>query len=153
MATENLSRSQSVKQAAANIPAAFRLVWDAHHGATIVMALLTLGGALIPAAQAWVGKLIIDSVVASINGQVASQAGLLAVLPYLLIEFMLILAQSGIAQARSLAEHVLHARLNYSLNTRIIRKALALDLTHFENADFYDKLQNARREADWRALQ
>ena len=142
-----------MKQAAANIPAAFRLVWDAHHAATIIMALLTLGGALIPATQAWVGKLIIDSVVASINGQVEATAGLLAVLPYFLIEFMLILAQSGIAQARSLTEHVLHARLNYSLNTRIIRKALALDLTHFENADFYDKLQNARREADWRALQ
>ena len=77
----------------------------------------------------------------------------MAVLPYLLIEFVLILAQSGIAQARSLTEHVLHARLNYSLNTRLIRKALALDLTHFENAEFYDKLQNARREADWRALQ
>ena len=91
--------------------------------------------------------------VASINGQVEPTAGLLAVLPYLLIEFVLILAQSGIAQARSLTEHILHARLNYSLNTRIIRKALALDLTHFENADFYDKLQNARREADYRALQ
>jgi ATP-binding cassette subfamily B protein len=142
-----------LKQAAANIPAAFRLVWDAHHGATIVMALLTLGGALIPAAQAWVGKLIIDSVVASINGQATAQAGLLAVLPYLLIEFVLILAQSGIAQARSLTEHILHARLNYTLNARLIRKALSLDLTHFENAAFYDKLQNARREADWRALQ
>jgi ATP-binding cassette, subfamily B, bacterial len=153
MANEELTRSQSLKQAAANIPAAFRLVWDAHHVATIIMALLTLGGALIPATQAWVGKLIIDSVVASINGHVEATAGLMAVLPYLLIEFMLILAQSGIAQARSLIEHVLHARLNYSLNTRIIRKALALDLTHFENADFYDKLQNARREADWRALQ
>ena len=153
MAKEEPTRSQSLKQAAANIPAAFRLVWDAHHAATIIMALLTLGGALIPATQAWVGKLIIDSVVASINGHVEATAGLLAVLPYLLIEFMLILAQSGIAQARSLTEHVLHARLNYSLNTRIIRKALALDLTHFENADFYDKLQNARREADYRALQ
>ncbi len=153
MAQEDLTRSQNLKQAAANIPAAFRLAWDAHHGATIVMALLTLGGALIPAAQAWVGKLIIDSVVASINGHVTPPGGLLAVLPYLLIEFVLILGQSGIAQARSLTEHVLHARLNYSLNTRLIRKALELDLTHFENADFYDKLQNARREADWRALQ
>jgi ATP-binding cassette subfamily B protein len=153
MATENLTRSQSLKQAAANIPAAFRLVWDAHHAATIVMALLTVSAALIPAAQAWVGKLIIDSVVASINGQVPAQAGLMAVLPYLLIEFAFILAQSGIAQARSLTEHILHARLNYTLNTRLIRKALSLDLTHFENAEFYDKLQNARREADWRALQ
>jgi ATP-binding cassette subfamily B protein len=153
MSTENLTRSQSLKQAAANIPAAFRLVWEAHHGATLSMALLTVSGALIPAAQAWVGKLIIDSVVTSIGAQATAQAGLSAVLPYLLIEFLLILGQSGTAQARSLAEHVLHARLNYSLNTRLIRKALSLDLTHFENAEFYDKLQNARREADWRALQ
>lgn len=153
MTTENLSRTQSLKQAAANIPAAFRLVWEAHRGATIAMALLTLSGALVPAAQAWVGKLIIDSVVTSINTQAAAQAGLRAVLPYLLIEFVLILGQSGIAQARSLAEHILHARLNYALNARLIRKALSLDLTHFENAEFYDKLQNARREADWRALQ
>jgi len=153
LAKEELNRSQSLRRAAANIPAAFHLAWDAHRGATALMTLLTLGGALIPASQAWVGKLIIDSVVASINGQVAAQTGLRAVLPYLTIEFLLILAQSGIAQARSLAEHVLHARLNYSLNTRLIRKALSLDLTHFENADFYDKLQNARREADWRALQ
>jgi ATP-binding cassette subfamily B protein len=153
LAKEELNRSESLKRAAVNIPAAFRLAWDAHRGATALMTLLTLCGALIPASQAWVGKLIIDSVVASINGQVAAQTGLLAVLPYLTLEFLLILAQSGIAQARSLAEHVLHARLNYSLNTRLIRKALDLDLTHFENADFYDKLQNARREADWRALQ
>jgi len=153
MAKEEATRSQNLKQAAANIPAAFRLVWDAHHTATIIMALLTVSAALIPAAQAWVGKLIIDSVVASINAHVEATAGLMAVLPYLLMEFVLILGQSGIAQARSLTEHILHARLNFTLNTRLIRKALSLDLTHFENAEFYDKLQNARREADWRALQ
>ena len=109
MANEELTRSQNLKQAAANIPAAFRLVWDAHHGATIVMALLTLGGALIPAAQAWVGKLIIDSVVASINGQVEPTAGLMAVLPYLLIEFVLILATIG-HRAGALADRARTAR-------------------------------------------
>jgi ATP-binding cassette subfamily B protein len=146
-------RWQSIKQAAANIPAAFSLVWDAHKPATLVMLVLTIGGALIPAGQAWVGKLIIDSVVASINGKVDARTGLLAVLPYLGFEFVMILGQSGITQARSLTEHILHARVNYTLNTRLIRKALSLDLSHFENAGFYDKLQNARREADWRALQ
>ena len=146
-------RWQGIRQAAANIPAAFSLVWEAHKRATLAMGVLTVGGALIPAAQAWVGKLIIDSVVGSINGHVGAQAGLVATLPNLAIEFVLILAQSGISQARSLTEHILHARLNYTLNTRLIRKALSLDLSHFENAEFYDKLQNARREADWRALQ
>jgi ATP-binding cassette subfamily B protein len=150
---KTLPDRQSLKQAAANIPAAFRLVWEAHRVATLTMAALTIGGALIPAAQAWVGKLIIDSVVGSINGHVDAQVGLSLVLPYLAFEFALILAQAGISQGRSLTEHILHARLNFALNTRLIRKALSLDLSHFENADFYDKLQNARREADWRALQ
>ena len=45
-------RWRSFKQAAANIPAAFRLVWEAHRGATLAMAALTVGGALIPAGQA-----------------------------------------------------------------------------------------------------
>lgn len=148
-----LPRWQSFKQAAANTPAAFGLVWQAHKPATLAMAALTVGGALIPAAQAWVGKLIIDSVVGSIGARVDPQVGLIATLPYLAIEFVLILASAGIGQARSLAEHILHARLNFTLNTRLIRKALSLDLAHFENAGFYDKLQNARREADWRALQ
>jgi ATP-binding cassette subfamily B protein len=148
-----LSRWQSIKQAAANIPAAFRLVWQAHRPAALVMLALTIAGALIPAGQAWVGKLIIDSVVASLAARVDAQTGLAAVLPYLAVEFVLILAQAGIGQARSLTEHILHARLNFTLNTRLIRQALSLDLSHFENAEFYDKLQNARREADWRALQ
>ncbi len=148
-----LPRWQSLKQAAANIPAAFGLVWHAHRPATLVMLALTIAGALIPAGQAWVGKLIIDSVVASLDARVDAQTGLAAVLPYLAVEFVLILAQAGIGQARSLTEHILHARLNFTLNTRLIRQALSLDLSHFENAEFYDKLQNARREADWRALQ
>src|SRR5688500_5503433 len=34
----------------------------------------------------------------------------------------------------------------------ILEKALTLDLTHFENSDFYDKLTRARREASSRPL-
>ena len=74
-------------------------------------------------------------------------------LPLLAIEFVLIVLQAANAQARKYAEHVLHAQINLSINTRIIRKALELDLSHFENAEYYDKLENARREADWRSLQ
>lgn len=146
-------RRRNLRKAAGNVPAAFRLVWEANQLATLGMGIETIAGALIPAGQAWVGKLIIDSVVGSINANVAATTGLMNALPYLAIEFVLILLQAGVAQARSLTEHILHARLNFTLNTRLIRKALSLDLSHFENAEFYDKLQNARREADYRALQ
>jgi len=141
------------RDAALNVRRAFGLVWEAHRPSTVAMAGCTLIGALLPAGQAWVAKLIVDAVVGAINGRVGSQAGLQAVLPLLGMEFGLLLLQSVVSQGRSLAEHVLHSRLNLSINTRIIRKALDLDLAHFENAEFYDKLQNARREADWRGLQ
>ena len=145
-------RIQDIRTAYGNIPAAFRLVWNADKRSTIVMALLTLIGAALPISQAWVGKLIVDSVVHSINAKVGSQAGLIVALPYLGIEFGLILLGAVIAQIRRLAEHVLNARLGHHINSSVIRKALALDLQYFEDASFYDKLQNARREADYRAL-
>ncbi len=142
-----------INDAALNIRRAFGIVWQAHPPSASAMAACTIVGALLPAGQAWIGKLIVDAVVAGINTHAGSQAGLMTILPLLVAEFVLIVLQAGNNQARTLAEHILHARLNLDINTRIIRKALELDLTYFENPEYYDKLQNARREADWRGLQ
>ncbi len=141
-----------VTEALGNIPGAVRLVWDASAWATIVMAAITLVSALLPASQAYVGKLIVDSVVNSLNVGASAEVALRLALPFLLAEFGLLLLGTLLSQARSLAEHILHAHTNLHINTLIIRKALVLDLTYFENAEYYDKLQNARREADWRSL-
>ena len=141
-----------MRTAYGNIPGAFRLVWAADKRSTIVMGALTLISAVLPASQAWAAKLIIDSVVASIDQNIGAAAGLQVALPYIILEFALLLASAVLSQVRRLAEHVLNARLGHYINSAVIRKALALDLQYFEDASFYDKLQNARREADFRAL-
>ncbi len=146
-------RRAKLKDAAINVQRAFWLVWRAHVPSALAMLACTLLGAFLPVGQAWVGKLIVDAVVKAINTHAGAQAGLRAVLPLLIAEFILLVLQSANGQARKFAEHVLHARIILSINTRIIRKALDLDLSHFENAGYYDKLENARREADWRSLQ
>ncbi len=154
-AAENLpyrERWTQIRASAKNVLRAFRLSWEAHPLSTLGMATCTVVGALLPAAQAWVAKLIVDSVVNSLNNQVDPASGLRAIAPLLLAEAVLVILQALNVQLRTLSEHILHARLNLTINTRIIRKALELDLTHFENAEYYDKLQNARREADWRGL-
>jgi ATP-binding cassette subfamily B protein len=147
-----IERRAKIRDSALNVRRAFALVWQAHPPSAAAMAACTLVGSLIPAGQAWVGKLIVDVVVNSINARTGALAGLEAAMPYLALEFILFVVQAANGQARSFSEHVLHARINLSLNSLIIRKALALDLAHFENAEYYDKLQNARREADWRSL-
>jgi ATP-binding cassette subfamily B protein len=91
--------------------------------------------------------------VTAIQSGLGAEAGIRSILPLLLMEFILVVIQAANSQARNFAEHILHARINITINSLIIRKALDLDLSHFENAEYYDKLQNARREADWRSLQ
>jgi ATP-binding cassette subfamily B protein len=145
-------RVANLRSAYSNIPAAFRLVWDADRGSAIGMAALTLIGGGLPLAQAYTGKLIVDSVVHSLQAGVAPLAGLEAALPFLVLEFGLLMIGAVLAQLRRLIEHVLNARLGHHINQQVIRKALALDLQYFEDPSFYDKLQNARREADFRAL-
>lgn len=136
-----------------NIQRAFTLVWQAHPPSALGMAASTLIGAFLPVAQVWFGKLIVDGVVNAVNNNLGAEAGLRLVLPYLLAEFLLFVINAANQQARGYAEHVLHAKINLELNSKIIDKALSLDLSHFENAEYYDKLENARREADWRSLQ
>ncbi len=146
-------RQAKLKDSITNIQRAFSVVWSAHPTSAVAMLATTLVGSLLPAGQAWVGKLIVDTVVTAVNTGAGAPAGLQAALPLLVLEFGLFVVQAANGQARRFAEHVLHARINLTINSRIIRKALELDLAHFENAAYYDTLQNARREADWRSLQ
>jgi ATP-binding cassette subfamily B protein len=142
-----------IKDSALNVRRAFVLVWAAHPPSALAMAVCTLIGAFLPVSQAWVGKLIVDQVVAAISGRTLAQASFQAVLPLLALEFGLLLLKDANTQGRTFAEHILHAQINLNINKLMIRKALELDLSHFENAEYYDKLENARREADWRSLQ
>ncbi|HYN88772.1 MAG TPA: ABC transporter ATP-binding protein, partial [Ardenticatenaceae bacterium] len=145
-------RWQELVAAYANIPGAMRLVWQASPVAAAIMALITVMMAFLPPAQAWVGKLIVDRVVALMEIGANPAAGLRLTLPLLALEFLFLLMGSVGNQVRSLSEHIVNSKLTNHINGLIIRKALALDLSYFEDADFYDKLQNARKEADWRAL-
>jgi ATP-binding cassette, subfamily B, bacterial len=135
-----------------NTPEAFRLVWTASRGAAVGAVGLTLIAALLPAAQAWAGKLIVDSIVSAASQGLAPTAGLRYVAPYLILEFALVLVGSLTSQVRSLFDRILQSQLTNHVNSLIIGKAIALDLRFFEDPTFYDTLQNARRQADVSAL-
>lgn len=135
-----------------NTPEAFRLVWSASRSAALVEGGLTLVVAILPAAQAWAGKLIIDSIVSASQQGMQPVEGLRYVLPYLVLEFGLVLIGSLAGQVRNLSNRILQSQLTNHVNSLIINKAIGLDLQFFENPIFYDTLQNARRQADVSAL-
>jgi ATP-binding cassette, subfamily B, bacterial len=152
IATRLANQVREFLEALRNSPTAFRLVWETSRRAALIGVFLTLVAAVLPAAQAWAGKLIIDAVVSAASQGMQPNDGLRFVLPYLVLEFVLVLVGSVTGQVRSLFDRILQSQLTNHVNTLIIRKANSLDLAFFEDPIFYDSLQNARRQADTSAL-
>jgi ATP-binding cassette, subfamily B, bacterial len=143
---------QKVRNSLVHTPQALRLVWKSNRVATIGLGLLTLGGALLPATQAWVGKLIVDGVVAAIReGNDPQQQK--RVFFYLLLELILFLISTAINHSRRLIQQLIQLQLANQIRSEIIRKALTLDLAFFEHPDYYDRLQNARREGGYKPVE
>src|SRR6266498_4007476 len=146
-----LQKWKEVRESFTHTPKAVRLVWQANRSATVGLAFLTLAGALLPATQAWVGKLIVDGVVASIQ-RGADPEQVRSVFVYLIIELALFLLSTGLNHARRLIQQLIQLQLANRIRAEIIRKALTLDLAFFEHPDFYDRLQNARRESGYKPV-
>ena len=127
---------------------ALELVWSTDRGLTLALALLTLFAGVLPALVALVGALIVDAVLHAI-GTAGSAA---PVLRLVALEGVLIAAIAAAQRGLSLCQSLLRAQLGQRVNVMILEKALTLELEHFEDSEFYDKLTRARREASTRPL-
>jgi len=127
---------------------ALELVWSTNRPLTLALAGCTLAAGILPAAVAYVGSLIVDAVVSAIR----SGGGAGHALQLVLLEGLLVAAISAAQRGISFCQSLLRAQLGQRVNVMILEKALTLDLQHFEDSEFYDKLTRARREASTRPL-
>jgi ATP-binding cassette subfamily B protein len=132
---------------------AIELVWSTSHALTFALAALTLIAGLLPAAIAWVGAHIVDAVVTAAQMVRAGEHAHLARVFWLVaLEGLLVTAMAAAQRGISFCQSLLRAQLGQRVNEMILEKALTLDLVHFEDSEFYDKLTRARREASSRPL-
>ncbi len=128
---------------------ALELVWSTNRFLAVVIALLTVVAGALPAGVAYVGSLIVDAVVAAIRVGGVNYA---RVIELVALEGVLIAGIAAAQRGLSLCQWLLRAQLGQRVNVMILEKALTLDLRHFEDSEFYDKLTRARREASSRPL-
>jgi ATP-binding cassette, subfamily B, bacterial len=124
------------------IPALIQLMWQTHRGYTVAMVVLRLVRAFIPLATLWVGKLIIDTVVAV--RETASDFSQLWEL--VALEIGIVLAGEILARASALIESLLGDLFSNYASMRLMAHAATLDLYQFEDPTFYDRLERARRQ-------
>ena len=145
---EAIERRLTAKELYEQLPVALKLVWEADRRNALLLAALALAQAALPASMAWVGKLIIDAVVASSTRGGPKEL----VWRYVSWELGLALAALIVSRLLALSRELLRVSLGNLLNERILQKALTLELKHYEDAETYDLMQNARREASSRPL-
>jgi ATP-binding cassette, subfamily B, bacterial len=127
---------------------ALELVWSTNRHLTVALAAVTLVAGVLPASVAYVGSLIVDAVVTAMrDGSAAAR-----VVELVILEGALVAAIAAAQRGLSLCQSLLRAQLGQRVNVMILEKALSLELAHFEDSEFYDKLTRARREASTRPL-
>lgn len=136
-----------------NIPPFLVMVWRASPALTLAMVALRLMRALMPVAMLWVGKLIIDQVVAlSAAGGPDTLAGwwdsglahpLIALVA---LELALAVAQDVLGRLVAYVDALLQEKLVIDISIRLMDHAADLDLASFEDASFQDRLDRARRQ-------
>ncbi len=116
---------------------------------TLGNALLRLVKSAIPLSMLYVGKEIIDEVIRLAEAEGASQEYL----------WMLVAVELGLAvlsdllnRSITLMDSLLGDLVANNTSEQLIRHAAELDLYQFENPEFYDKLERARRQTTGRTV-
>jgi ATP-binding cassette subfamily B protein len=125
------------------IPPFLRMVWATKPAYGLGIVCVRGISAFLPVAMLWVGKLIIDTVVANI-GSPNPDWVLLA--QYIGLELALALVSDVLSRLASLLESLLGDLFSNEMSVRLMKHAASLDLQHFEDPDFFDKMQRARRQ-------
>ncbi len=134
------------------------MVWATSPTLTAATIALRLMRALLPVATLYIGKLIIDDVVMLVQLpdkpatlQQWLDSGHLNRLGLLLgAEFAVAVAADVLGRIVSLLDGLLAEQVSTSSSVRLMEHAATLDLEDFEDAEFQDQLERARRQTSGR---
>lgn len=127
----------------------FRMIWRTSPGLTFSNIFLRLFKAAIPLGQLYVGKLIIDEVIHLIS---APQKDFDQLWWWIGIELGLAVFSEIFNRLISLTDALLGDLYANHSSIELMHKAASLDLGMFEDSEFYDKLERARRQTTGRVV-
>jgi ATP-binding cassette subfamily B protein len=126
-----------------NVPPVLRILWESGPSVVTWGLALRLVVAAMPWAIGWVASRIIEGVKQSVDHQPlpAHFAWIVGA------EVVLALLFSALSRAIDYTDSLLADRYTHHVSIEVMRQAARLDLTTYEDPDFYDRLERARVQA------
>lgn len=128
------------------LPKFLEMIWHANPYMALGNIVLRLAQSVMPLLILYIGKEIIDEVIALVNGQGDQQA------LWVLVgaEFILAIVSDLISRVVTLLDSLLGDLMSNKSSEQLMRHASTLDLYQFEDPAFYDKMERARRQTTGR---
>lgn len=132
----------------------FKLVWDTAPWILFLLFLISVINGALPVLTAYVAAWLInaltDAVVAIKSGAEIAFDGIFKLL---ILQFICIFARSVVTHIDTAVTRISGEMVVNHVRTMMMQKAKTVDLQSFDKPDFYERLENAGREAGMRPIQ
>ena len=136
-----------VFEAIVALPRVIRLVWSTQARLTTAMAALSILRGFTPAVSFWITKQLIDSVVNAIKTHHIAM-----VLWFVFAQLVVSWLDRLLSTLSKIVQQLSQDRVSTRVQLLILEKANTLDLSYFEDSEFYDKMRRAADEATYKPV-
>ena len=126
--------------------AIFRLVWEAQPLILFTMVFMAVFNGVVPVISAWISANLLQAVVDRIEDPSVN------LLPPLLIQFGFLFGTTLIRTLNNVITRISGELVTNHIKVKIMHKAKTVDVGSFDMPDFYERMENANREAGMRPI-
>lgn len=140
---KNKKATYKLKHINISIVRIMKIVWKSSHLSFMAMLIITIFSGVIVSLNVIVSKYVIDSVVFALGNKNYTYK----VFFWVAIEFGLAIVSSVISRINTYFTRIQVKELNNYIAKLLVDKSNELDLSYFENSDFYNKIQKANDQS------
>lgn len=130
----------------------FKLVWDTGHWILILLLLISVFTGIMPVVGSLISREILNGLQEVIEGHGAAVFWGSTVMLLIIFFFVYKILNNLVSRINTAVTRIAGERVVCHVKIQIMKKAREIDLASFDDPEFYEKLENANREAGMRPI-
>src|SRR5436190_3395025 len=146
MEEATLKKSSRIARVRKNLKHAMALAWAASPRLLIRYSLLGMFNAIMPPVSVYLGAVLVNKIAEARIHPLRFED----VLPIVIGLWITFVVQRAVGAYMGYGRNLYVRRVELEAEKRLLEKASKVDLGHFDNSDWHDRLARARRDVNWR---
>jgi ATP-binding cassette, subfamily B, bacterial len=143
---DSIASRGRLRRVAHNLKQGLSLAWDASPESLVRYSLLGVINAAMPPISVYLGATLVNRIASARLEAIPFQD----LVPVLLGLWVVTAVQRSIGAYMGYGRNLFVRRVELEAERRLLRKASTLDLGHFDNSNWHDRLARAKRDVSWR---